>query len=374
MTSRERVRCALAHERPDRVPVDIGGIVTSFTYGSYNRFVKHFGIRNPKASIGGFKVMVNTDEEMLEMLGADFRNIWFAPVGPKWQTRVNPDGSTTDIWGIRYIDVGDYYEMREHPLKDATVDDLQRFPWPDFTDPQAYEGLREKAEYMHRHSPYALVGTSAVNILERSQWMRGISEFLVDMMVNEEFAVALLDKMLELFKQFADRYLAAIGPYIDVMCMGDDLASQGELLMSPALYRKLVKPRHAEAYAYIKARTKAKIFHHTCGAVYPLIGDMIETGLDILNPVQPRAKGMDRARLKKEFGDRLCFWGGVDIQHVLPRGSAEEVRAEVREAIRTLGRNGGYVLGPAHNVQSDVPPDNLLLMVKAAAEESAQGG
>ncbi len=374
MTSRERVRCALAHERPDRVPVDIGGIVTAFTYGSYNRFVKHFGIANPKASIGGFKVMVNTDEEILEMLGADFRNIWFAPTGPQWQTKVNPDGSTTDIWGIRYIDVGDYYEMREHPLKDATVADLEKFPWPDFTDPQAYEGLREKAEFMHRNSPYALAGTSAVNILERSQWMRGISEFLVDMMVNEEFAVALLDRMLELFKQFADRYLAAVGPYIDVMCMGDDLASQGELLMSPELYRKLVKPRHAEAYAYIKARTKAKIFHHTCGAVYPLIGDMIDTGLDILNPVQPRAKGMDRARLKKEFGDRLCFWGGIDIQQVLPRGSAADIRAEVREAVRTLGRNGGYVLGPAHNVQSDVPPENLLLMVKAAAEESAHGG
>ena len=141
--------------------------------------------------------------------------------------------------------------------------------------------------------------------------------------------------------------------------------------MSPDLYRRLVKPRHAEAYAYIKQRTRAKIFHHTCGAVYPLIGDLVEIGLDILNPVQPRAKGMDRGRLKREFGDRLCFWGGVDIQHVLPRGTPEEIRAEVREAVRTLGKDGGLVLGPAHNVQSDVPPENLLLMVKAAAEESA---
>ncbi len=368
MTSRERVRCALAHEQPDRVPIDFGGIVTSFTYGSYNRFVRHFGIREPRARIGGFKVMVDTDEEILAMLQADFRNIYFSPAGPRWQTTVHPDRTMTDMWGIRYCDVGDYYEMREFPLRDAAVEDLARYPWPDFSDRSAYAGLREKAERLHRETSYALVGTSAVNILERSQWLRGIADFLVDMMVNEEFAVALMDRMMELLKEFLDNYLEAVGPYIDVFCIGDDLASQGELLMSPELYRRLLKPRHAQAYAWIKERTKAKIFHHSCGAVYPLIGDLVDIGLDILNPVQPRAKGMDRDRLKREFGDRLCFWGGVDIQQVLPRGTPEEIRAEVRSAIRSLGRGGGLVLGPAHNVQSDVDPENLMVMVKAATE------
>jgi uroporphyrinogen decarboxylase len=371
MTSRERVQCALNHEQPDRVPIDFGGIVTSFTYGAYNRFVRHFRIREPKARIGGFKVMVDTDEEILEMLRADFRNIYFSPSGPRWQTTFHDDGTMTDVWGIRSCDVGDYYEMREFPLKDATADDIETYPWPDFTDAGAYEGLREKAERLHRETSYSLVGTSAVNILERSQWLRGIGEFFVDMMINEEFAVALMDKMMELLKQFLDRYLDAVGPYIDVFCMGDDLASQGELLMSPSLYRRLIKPRHAEAYAYIKERTRAKIFHHSCGAVYPLIGDMLEIGLDILNPVQPRAKGMDKEKLKREFGDRLCFWGGVDIQHTLPRGTPDEIRAEVLATIRTLGRGGGLVLGPAHNVQSDVDPGNLLLMVEAA---TAPGG
>ena len=163
------------------------------------------------------------------------------------------------------------------------------------------------------------------------------------------------------------RVLAAIGDYIDVMCMGDDLASQGGLIMSPELYRRLIKPRHAEAYAYIKKRTKARIFHHTCGAVYPLIGDLVDIGLDILNPIQPRARGMEQERLKREFGSRLCFWGGIDIQHTLPMGTPEQIRAEVQEAVRVLGRGGGYVLGPAHNVQSDVDPRNLVLMAETAA-------
>jgi uroporphyrinogen decarboxylase len=366
MTSRERVRYALNHEQPDRVPIDFGGIVTSFTYGAYNRFVDRFRIVHPKAQIGGFKVMVDTDEEILEMLQVDFRNVFFSPTGASWSTRVGEDGTIVDCWGIRYCDIGDYYEMREFPLRNATVDDLEKYPWPDFSDPCAYTGLREKAQQLSEHTPYALVGTSAVNILERSQWMRGMGDFMMDMLVNEEFAVALMDKMMELLKQFLDHYLSAVGDFIDVFCMGDDLASQNGLLMSPELYRKIVKPRHAEAYAYIRERTKAKIFHHTCGAVYPLIGDLIDIGLDILNPVQTRAKGMEKERLKREFGDRLCFWGGVDIQHTLPRGTPSEIRKEVLETVQILGKNGGLVLGPSHNVQSDVDPDNLLLMVQAA--------
>ena len=372
MTSRERVRLALSHEQPDRVPVDFGGIVTSFTYGAYNRFIEHFRIRDPQARIGGFKVMVDTDEEILRLLGADFRNIYFSPTGDKWKTNLLADGTMVDFWGIRYCDVGDYFEMRQHPLKNATLQDLECFPWPDFSDPAAYRGLREKAEQLHRNTPYALVGTAAVNILERAQWLRGIEEFLVDLLVNQEFAVALMDKMMQLLKQFLDNYLEAVGDYIEVMCMGDDLATQNRLVMSPELYRKLIKPRHAEAYAYIKKKTKAKIFHHSCGAVYPLIGDFIEIGLDILNPVQPRAAGMDRARLKKQFGKDLCFWGGIDIQHTLPHGTPQEIRDEVREAVRVLGKNGGYVLGPAHNVQSDVHPQNLLLLAQTAVEAGGQ--
>jgi uroporphyrinogen decarboxylase len=374
MTSRERVRLALNHEQPDRVPLDFGGIVTSFTYGAYRRLVEHLRIPNPQAKIGGFKVMVDTDEEILRLLEADFRNIYFSPAGDKWKTTVLPDGTMIDYWGIQYCDVGDYYEMKKFPLKNATLQDLERFPWPDFSDKDAYRGLRERAEYLHNHTPFALVGTAAVNILERAQWLRGIEEFLVDLAINQEFAVALMDKMMELLKQFLDHYLAEIGDYIDVMCLGDDLASQNQLMMSPELYRKLIKPRHAEAYSYIKKKTKAKIFHHTCGAVAPLIGDFIEIGLDILNPIQPRARGMEKEKLKSQFGTNLCFWGGIDIQHTLPRGTPQEIREEVREAIRVLGQDGGYVLGPAHNVQSDVAPENLLLMVSTAVEGSRHRG
>ncbi len=368
MTSRERVQCALHHEQPDRVPIDFGGIVTSFTYGAYNRFVRHFGIREPKARIGGFKVMVDTDEEILSLLQADFRNIFFSPGGPRWQTTVHPDGTMTDVWGIRYCDVGDYYEMREFPLKDATVDDIETYRWPDFTDAGAYAGLRERAERLHRETSYSLVGTAAVNILERSQWLRGIGEFLVDMMVNEEFAVRLMDKMMELLKQFLDRYLEAVGPYIDVFCMGDDLASQGELLMSPELYRKFFKAPYKRVFdAVRKAVPGAKIWLHTCGSVRELIPDLIEAGVDVLNSLQPKAAGMDSAELKREFGGELVFHGGLDLQGGIT-GSVQEAVEEARRRIDAFAKGGGYIFAPSNHFMQDVPLENFYTVYRTARE------
>ena len=368
MTPHERVQCALNHEKPDRTPMDLGGGVSTLTYGAYARLVRHLGIGNPQGRVGEFKVMVEIDEPVLESLGVDFRSVFLNP-RDGWQPKNFPDGTFDDEWGIRFRDIGDYTEIVGHPLAGATLEDLSSFSWPDLTDKSRVKGLRQKAVAWHERGYALALGSVGGRVFEQAQWLRGMSRFLEDLVLNADFAEALMDRLVVLQKDFFDNVLGEVGDVLEVVCLGDDLATQRGLLISPDMYRRLIKPRQAEVCSRIKARTKAKIMHHSCGAVRPFIGDLIEIGVDILNPVQPLASGMDRAELKKEFGRRVCFWGGVDEQKTLPFGSPGDVRREVHEAIESLGPDGGYVLSPAHNIQPDVSPQNILAMYEACREK-----
>lgn len=365
MTHRERVHVTLAHEEVDRVPCDLGGGVSSLTQGAYERLTRHLGIV-PSGEVGEFKVMKRIDEEILELLDVDFRHVFLRPpLG--WEPKVYEDGTFEDEWGIRYKDIGYYTEIVRYPLAHATLEGLETYSWPDFLDSSRVRSLKEETEWLFEHTDYAIaLGSVGGRIIEQSQWLRGIEQFLLDLVANVEFAEALMDKILELQKQFFGLVLSEIGEYLEVVVLGDDLASQDRLLFSPEIYRKLIKPRQYALITFIKERTSAKVMYHSDGAVYPLIPDLLEIGVDILNPVQPQAKGMDMARLKKEFGNRISFWGGIDIQYVLPFGSSEEIRRAVRRAIETLGNGGGYILAPAHNVQPDVPPESIVTMYQEA--------
>jgi uroporphyrinogen decarboxylase len=177
--------------------------------------------------------------------------------------------------------------------------------------------------------------------------------------------MALMDKVLEVQIGLTEVLLREVGEYIDVITLGDDLGGQDRLLLSPQLYRELIKPRHKALCDFVRQRTDAKIYFHTDGAVYPLIEELIEVGVDILNPVQPLASGMDRKRIKDEFGNRLIFWGGVDTQQAT-RGTREEVIEETRNCITELGTGGGLILAPAHNFQSIDPPENVLAVYETA--------
>jgi len=348
MTSRERVRCALNHQQPDRVPIDFGGIVTSFTYGAYNRFVRHFRIRQPKARIGDFKVMSTPTRKILEMLQADFRNVYFSPTGASWNTRVDNDGTMVDVWGIRYCDVGDYYEMKELPLRNATVEDLESYSWPDFLGRARLRRPPGKGPAASRAYPLRARRHIGREHSRTFQWLRGIGDFLVDMLVNEEFAVALLDKMMELLKQFLDHYLAAVGDFIDVFCMGDDLASQGELLMSPELYRRLIKPRHAEAYAYIKERTKGEDLPSLLRRRLSADRRPHRNWSGHPEPCPAQGEGNGKGEVEKGIWRSSLLLGGRGYTaHAAPR-TPEEIRNEVLATVQTLGRSGGLVLGPAH--------------------------
>ncbi|MCC7353433.1 MAG: hypothetical protein IT330_06700 [Anaerolineae bacterium] len=369
MNSRERVLCALNHEEPDRVPIFFGtSSPTSMLAPAYERLKAYLGIQWEPRLLSKTFQYAQLDEEVMTRFGSDGRLI-SARAGPAVLRREVSETCLIDDWGITWEQKPGslYYEVAEAPLRHATIDDLETYPWPDLSHPSRFVGLAEEARRLREETPYAVVALGYLSTFEQIHVMRGLENWLLDLVGDSEFALALLRKVTDLMISGVIPYLEAIGPYIDLITFSDDLGSQQGPLISPKMYRKMVKPFQAEVIAAIKARSQARIFFHSCGNVYPLIGDLIDIGVDVLNPVQVSAGDMgDTARLKREFGDRICFCGGIDTQSVLPRGTPEEVRAEVRQRIKDLAPGGGYFLAAVHAIQPDVPPENVCAMFDEA--------
>lgn len=373
MTSRERVIAAINHREPDRVPFDIGsGGSTSIVIEGYENLKQYLGLQgepgNTRFLSRAFRI-ARIDEKVMRRLGSDCRPVTIKPPS-NWTPPPSGPGTFIDIWGITwkkvYYTAGCcYYEILKYPLAGATIDDLESYPWPDPMDPGFTAGLAEEARALYEDTDYAIVGDGRFkSFWELGYMMRGYDRFLMDLVINPEFFSAFMSKLLEINIAGTGCFLDAVGPYIQVFRTADDMATQKGLLFSPGIYRKLIKPVYKKYYDFIRSKTDAKIFFHSCGNVTDLLDDFIENGLDIINPVQVSAMG-DTAELKARFGDRLVFWGGIDTQHVLPRGSVEDVEAEVRRRIQDLGPGGGYIVSAVHAIQPDVPPENILAMVDA---------
>ena len=373
MTSRERVLCALSHAEPDRVPLVLGISNASILAVALERLGGFLGIHDPVKFQPGRPRVPMVKEEILLGLGIDVRPIFDKP--PKSLLHIDETADVyTDEWGVVRKKIGTgiqaYYEMIHHPLENATIDDLDSYPWPDPEDPDRVKGLREEARHLRRSTPFAVVGCpDLTNIFELAWYLRGVERFLIDLIDNKEFAHALLRKLLELHKARLEVFFDEVEEYLDMIHVSDDLAAQTSLLISPRTYREMIKPYQAEYFAFIKEHTKAKILYHCCGNIYPLIGDLIEIGIDILNPIQVSAGEMrETAKLKSEFGSQLAFCGGIDTQSVLSSGTPDDVRAEVRRLIQDLAPRGGYLLAAVHNIQNDVPAQNILTMFQSAQE------
>lgn len=370
MTSRERVRTALNHEEPDRVPLFVGtsGVTTLFG-PAYERLKRHLKVKGgPARWISKPMQYAWPDEEVLQRLGSDGRCVVAGPPPSRFAREVSPT-EIVDAWGCRWQrrEGAPYYEITEPPLRNATLDDLDRYPWPDLAHPSRFEGLAARCRAI-QDAGHAVVLLSGVTLFEQSYILRGIENCLADLLADEEFFTALITRVKGLALSGVRALLREVGPYADVIVTGDDLGTQDSTLMAPADYRRLVKPHEAELLAEIKKHTRAKIFFHSDGDIYPLLGDLAEIGVDLLNPVQVSAGAMaDTARLKKEFGRRLSFCGAIDTSRVLPRGTTDEVRAEVRRRIRDLAPGGGYVAAAVHCIQPDVPPENVVTMCEEVA-------
>ena len=373
MTPRERVLAALNHQEPDRVPIDIGGgASTSIVVEGYDKLKKSLGILTEKTGILSetFRV-ARLDEAVLQRLGSDIRPLR-AKSASGWTPPPSPPGTSVDIWGITwkkgfYADGCYYWELAgSPPLGEASISDLNRYPWPDPEDPGLTQGLAEEARVLYEETPYAVAADPGYkSFWELAVRLRGYEQLLMDVALDPNFVSALMSKLLEIHLVATGRFLDAVGPYVQIIRVGDDLATQNGLLISLDAYRRLVRPAHKKYFDLIRSKTDAKIYYHTCGNATDLIDDLAEIGVDILNPVQVSAMG-DTAALKARFGNKISFCGAIDTQHVLPHGSVTEVEAEVRRRIRDLGPSGGFVLSAVHNIQPDVPPENILAMADAA--------
>lgn len=378
MNSRDRVRLALEHKEPDRVPFDLGATyVTGIHKHAYLRWREALGLPRVEPKI--FEMLQQialVDHDMVEILGVDAK-----PVTPGGSLTFHADikdmGAYTyfhDEWNIGWRmpkDGGMYYDMFDHPLAgDITEETIADSPGPNPLDPTRFVGMRETARRVAEEEKRAVVVTQmTAGIAEMAAWMRGYEDYYIDLALNHQLVGRLMDKVKQTKAAYWERVLEEVGDYLDVMMLGDDFGGQNRLLMSPKTWRELIKPRLKELFDFLHSKSKGKVFLHSCGSIREVIPDLIEIGVDILNPVQLSAAGMDSAGLKREFGKDLTFWGGgIDTQLVLPRGTPEEVRSEVRRRLEDLMPGGGFVFNPVHNIQGDVPAQNLMAMWETLRE------
>ena len=372
MNSRERVWMALNHKEPDRIPIDAGGtVVTAIHLEAYKRLKDFMGLKGGKVDIiDPMQQLAKLEEEVLERFHVDTRRL---TIKPAHEWKKISENLFENEWGIRFSKPSNshYYEMVEHPLAHADIKELGDYPWPDPYDPRRIEGLEREAKRLYDETSYAIVLRAGLteSCFAFPSWLRGDVQFYKDLISNKEFVNALLDRLFDFIKALVDMVLQLVGKYVQVVMVGDDLGTQQGPLISPKLYKELIKPRQKELYTFIKKRTDAKLLLHSCGSVYQFIPDFIEVGVDALNPIQVSAQDMDTKRLKTEFGSDLAFWGGgCDTQHILPFGTPTQVREEVKKRIKDLAPGGGFIFTPVHNIQYDVSPENICALYDAAYE------
>ena len=370
LTPRERVRTALRHQEPDRVPVCIGGTGGKLVESRIALLKDRFGIEGDVEPVLAGPQLMRLDSRVLDALQTDVRYVHMRPP-TGFRSQSAPGGGWLYDWGLIYREHPEskMYEYVNHPLADATVESLADFDWPNARDPARWAGLREEAQRLYTETSYALVAYRPTynGLFELCQTLRGTEQFLTDMALQPAFAEALFWKVGEVFKEFYFAQLDAVGDFVEWVELGDDLGSQSGPLISPSMYRSLLKPVHADLITAIKRRApNVRVMYHSCGAIRRFLPDLAEIGVDILNPIQVAAKGMIPAEIKAEYGDRLCFLGGVDSQHLLREGTPEQVTAEVRRRLCEMGPGGGYILAPSHNIGDDVPLENVSAFFEAA--------
>jgi uroporphyrinogen decarboxylase len=368
MKRRERVERALAHLEPDRVPWDC-----SLSFEAYDNLKKYLGLHTKKSTQFNVWLTAKHEMEVIEALDIDLYYIGLKK--PKHVKPFDPEDDTyIDEFGITYKKsfspdgkfMFDPYDDKA-PLKNADSKTIDEYPWPDPGDPERIEGLREQVKEIYHNTEYALVGKFDIPPFTQAMFLRGAQQWFMDLITNKDFVLALLSKLADISACFNEAGLEAVGEYLTLLRFsGDDFGSQKGTLISPSIFRELIKPVLKIQYSrskksFLRKNSAGKIFNHSCGDVFSIIPDFIDLGLDVLNNLQPTG-AMDHNKIKTEYGDRLCFHGGLDVQKVLPFSSPQEVYEETKKCLQNLGPGGGYILAPTIHVPRDVPPENIIAM------------
>ncbi len=362
MNYRERFEAAVNLKPVDRPPFDLEGTPMSkiMTSRLWDELCAALGVAGE-----------NRRELALRKLDIDFRPVGGMPTpqGPLAR-RISPTRSTDD-WGVERALVGSDWQIVKAPLKDASLEDLDAFPWPDAArvDPRQIDAWRDEAKRLWEETGYVVACEHPVyGVLELGCWMCGFDDFLYRLAGEPEFVERFFGHVWRYQADIIDLYYKKLGPYIHLTTSGDDFGTQNAAFLSPRMFSELVAPFYDRRIALTAQYTDAYFFHHSCGSVFSLIPRLIESGVRILNPIQPNARDMEPEKLLGAFGDRLAFWGGIDTQHVLPDGTPDEVTAHVRAVCSAFGGRGGYVLAPGHCLQDDVPAQNIIRLYEAGHE------
>jgi uroporphyrinogen decarboxylase len=381
MSSRQRVTTALNHREPDRVPMDL-----TITIKPYRRLREYLGLPEREVRADNF-TEVYPEPELLKRLGVDMTFIRLRPPA-KWQAPPpSAEGVRFDEYGVgrKAIEIGpDLFlnEVVHSPLKEASLKDLAHYPWPDPSDPGRTAGLEQEARRLYEETDLAIMGRFGGPILELAAYMRGWENMWTDLLTQREFATTLLNILADIQIELDRRALEACGKYLAVFKLsGEDLGMQDRPLYSPKLWNEVILPVLGRRWRAARqvldgVAPQVKLLLHSDGAIRMYLPDLIACGIDMIDPVQPDCPGMELEGLKRDFGDKLCFHGAVDTHQALPFGSVEDVEAETMKCMQALGKGGGYILAPVHNVQGDVPPENLMAMFRTVIErgEYSLGG
>lgn len=378
MSPRERVNRALNHEEPDRVPIDLGGFQTGIHKKAYQALLDHLGLQETLYDLDPVQGLVAPSETVLTKFHVDTRYITaHGPDSFQGGIEINERGGRRwhdlrDEFGVVWSMPEDqmlYMDISHHPLANATIQEVEAYPFPDGGDPTRFSGVREKALAMRQNTPYAISSGICGVTYEVCWYMRGLERWFLDMLENPAFCEALIDRTAQYWVDWMKGFLGEVGDLLDIIMIGDDLTGQAGPLFSPKFYRSVVRPRQQRVIDTIKKYTRAKIWYHTCGNCTTYIPDLIDMGVDILNPVQISARDMDPKTLKEKFGRNIVFWGGaIDSQHVLPFVGPEKIREEVKKNLEIFKPGGGYVFNSVHNIQAGVPAENIVAMYEAAYE------
>jgi uroporphyrinogen decarboxylase len=361
MTPRERVRLALSHKEPDRVPIDNNGIVSSIHEVAYANLLERLGVQEKVVVLDAVQRITLNSDTVLSSLGVDTRYLY--PGAPSsWCYAENPDGTWKDEFGTTYKRLGFYADNVDPVLRGKSFAEVKAYKFPDPTDPSRFKGLRERARALHSSTDFALV-SGAMLCFDYIRWvLRGLEDAIADLYENPLLAEYQLDAIVDWMIAFGGGIMDAIGDLIEFFWVGDDWGAQGGPFYSPEMFRKIFKPRIARLIDAMKKKTRAKCAYHCCGSVRWAIPDLLDAGVDILHPLQPSAEGNgDTAGIKSEFRERLCFHGGTNNQGIFHNG-ANALERDTLQRLRDLASGGGYIFSSGHNIQANMSAENIQLL------------
>jgi len=366
LNSRERIKKTLMHKEPDKIPIDNNGFVSGMHEVAYKNLLKYLNIEDEIIIYDPVQRLAAVNNKVKNILGVD--TIYIYPNTPSSYKYIeNPDGTFKDEFGVVYKKVGYYADCLIPPLRGKSFEEIKVFKFPNPEDPSRFEGLSLKAEEIYKNTKLSIWAGPVSSLFYFAWIIRGLEDFMMDIYANPKAALYLMDKIVDWNMKFFKGFYSEIGKYIDVFWIGDDWGTQDGPLISPVYFRKEIVPRFRKMISFIKTMTEAKCCYHSCGSVYWCIEDLLDMGVDIVQPVQANAKGNDTEKLKKEFGEKICFHGGTNNQGVFHK-DIHTLTIDTLKRIKDLAPNGGYIFSSGHNIQANMPPENIIRLFEIGRE------